>query len=148
MGRRSFTLLAVLVVLSGAALFIWKKRGNRSPVASNPAAARTTVVEYLHALEKRDSNGILKLVPSDYNAATEVNERLHRFGGAHADAAHIRISADISPQSLSASIRTTGPDGRELAWTENLFWHDGTWKLVLGGRPDGRPASDIQRPEP
>lgn len=148
MSRRSFAALAVLVAISGAALAIWKERGSHSLGASNFAAAHATVLNYLHALEARDPNGILKLVPNDYDAAKEVNERLQRFGGIHANEAQIRITSDISPKVLSASIRTTGPDGQEVAWTENLFWRDGAWKLVLGGRDEGRPVSDIRRPVP
>jgi hypothetical protein len=104
------------------------------------------ILQYLYALQERDRGGILKLVPGDYDAAKDVDDRLQRFGGATASGADIRITQDLSPDVLSATIRTRGADGRQLVWTENLFWRDGAWRLVLGGRPPLFPASDIQRP--
>jgi hypothetical protein len=148
MGRRSLTVLAVLVAVLGAALALWGSGGTHGQGASTPASAHSRVVEYLRALEARDRSGILELVPDDYDAAGEADERLQRLGGAHAKGAHIRLTAEFSPDILSVSIRTTGADGREVAWTENLFWRDGEWWLVLGGRGDGRPASDTRRPAP
>lgn len=139
-------MLAVLVAM--AALTLWNQRVVRGRDAPEPASARATVLEYLRALEARDRGGILKLVPAGYQAEAEADERLRQFGGAQAAGASIRLTADITPEVLSADIRTLGPGGKELVWTENLFWREGRWRLVLGGQGDGRPTSDIQRPGP
>jgi hypothetical protein len=104
-------------------------------------------MEYLRALERRDRNAILKLVPHDHAASAEVDERIWRFGGAHAAEADVRITADISPYVVGVSIQTAGDGARALAWTENFFWRDGAWWLVLGGKPD-RPLSRTERPGP
>jgi hypothetical protein len=133
----------------GAAMALWAA-GRREPPQRPPApsTARATVVEYLQALEKRERGAILKLVPADYEATRMVDERLQLFGGVRTEGADIRITSDISPEVLSVNIRSTGPEGRELVWTENLFWREGAWRLVLGGRGDGRAPADIQRPAP
>lgn len=145
--RRSLAMLAVLLALLMAVLALWDHRSHQKQSVADPAYARATVLEYLRALEARDLNAILKLVPADYDAEREAGERLQRFGGVHAHGASIRITADITPEVLSVTIRTLAPGEREVAWTENLFWSDGKWRLVLGGRRDTRPRSDLQRPE-
>jgi hypothetical protein len=140
----------VLLLLAGAGLMLafWKQRGAApTPAASRPAP-RETVVRYLQALEQRDGEGILKLVPGDYAAAGDIADRLQRFGGASASGADIRITQDLSAEVVSATIRTRRAGGEELVWTENLFWRDGAWRLVLGGLPGAPPAADLQRPAP
>jgi hypothetical protein len=74
---------------------------------------------------------------------------LRRFGGVRADQANIHITSDISPYVLSARIRTVGTDSHELTWTENLFWQDGSWYLVMGTAPHTDhlgPPSSIEHP--
>ncbi|WNG61835.1 hypothetical protein F0U59_49330 [Archangium gephyra] len=148
--RRSVVVLLVLLLaVTGIVLTVQKLHGAPGQPAPERTAARETVIEYLHALEARDRDGVLRLVPGDYEAAKDVDERLQRFGGAQAAAAHIDITSDLSPEVLTVNIRTVGPGGREMAWTENLFWRDGTWRLLLGGvRSPTRPAADLHRPAP
>lgn len=139
-------LLWLLAVGLGASLLLWGRRGPRPSHVADPATARATVLKYLHALETRDTEGVMRLVPDDDEAAREVEERLQQFGGARESGAQIHMTADLSPDVLSVSIRTATQEGHELAWTENFFWRDGRWWLVLGGRRNGRPVSDTRRP--
>ncbi len=146
--RRTVAVLVILAALAGVGVTVWRQRASSPAPRDARPAAHGMVLQYLYALQERDRGGILKLVPADYDAAKDVDDRLQRFGGATASGADIRITQDLSPEVLSATIRTRGADGRQLVWTENLFWRDGAWWLVLGGRPRLLPASDIQRPDP
>lgn len=111
--------------------------------------AQRTVSVYLQALERRDRNLLLGTILPGNDATTDIDDRLRQFGGARATQADIRMSSDLSPRAISVAIRTVGSDSQPLAWTENLFWRDGVWHLILGSatRTDlFDPPSSIDRP--
>lgn len=156
MKHRSSAVVAVLLLVVIAAI-VWVLRDlRRGPfsvrqdrVSLDWASAHRTVVEYLNALERRNRSEVLRFAPSGNDAAKDADDRLRRFGGARSAQADIHITSDISPHVLSVRIRTVGTDSQELVWTENLFWQDGSWRLVMGTAshtdlPD--PPSSIERP--
>jgi hypothetical protein len=71
-------------------------------------------------------------VPTAYEGEEDIDDRLRRFGGASASRAGVEISPVYGPEILAVTIRTVGPDAQPLAWTENMIWRDGAWRLVLG----------------
>lgn len=145
-----------LLVVSAALAFIlalwalWAFQAGRKKRAANLSTARTAVLEYLRALEAHDEEGVAKLVPEDYDTADAVGDRLRRFGGVRSAEAEIQIGTDISPEVYVVKIRAIGADGVRITWTENLFWRDGAWRLVLGaarrGLPAGIPPASTERP--
>lgn len=113
MSHRLAAALAALVVVLSVALALRARERRGGQGLPSPAEARVVVLEYLRALEARDRHGIEKLVPGDYDAGGDIDQRLQQFGGARAHEAEIRITADFSPEVVSANIRTVGPDGRQ-----------------------------------
>lgn len=112
-------------------------------------SAHRTMVAYLNALERQDRSAVLGFAPPGNDAEKDADDRLRRFGGARAAQADIYITSDISPHVLSARIHTIGTDSQGLTWTENLFWQDGSWRLVIGSAPHTDhlgPPSSIERP--
>jgi hypothetical protein len=147
MSRRMFALSVTLALLL-ALYALWALQGGRQDRAEDLAAAREAVLEYVRALEANDGARVERLAPRGYDTAEAIDDRLRRFGGVRAAGAKIQIGADISPEVYVVKIQAIGADGREIAWTENLFWRDGAWRLVLGKARGGFPSSTVQRPSP
>jgi hypothetical protein len=147
MSRRMLALSAALALLLALCVF-WALQGRRRERAEDLATAREAVLEYIEALGAKDRDSIARWAPEGYETAEAIDDRLRRFGGVRAAGAKIQIGTDISPEVYVVKIQTLGADGREIAWTENLFWRDGGWRLVLGKARGGFPSSSIQRPAP
>lgn len=153
--RTSAVLAVLLLVVIAAGVWVLRdlRRGplfvRQDDVPQDRASAHRMVVEYLNALERRNRSAVQGFAPSGYDATKDADDRLQRFGGARAAHADIHITSDISPQVLSARISTVGTDSQELTWTENLFWQDGSWRLVMGSASHTDlldPPSSIERP--
>jgi len=151
--RRRLWLLAALVVASVAVVALWRS-GPGAPGFHGRTAPEGTIAAYLAALEARDRRALSRLVPDDFDAGADVEDRLTRYGGARAAQAKVEIHTDVSPEAASARIRTAVDDGRELAWVENLYRRDGSWWMAWGrlrraplGAAPSQP-SGIERPAP
>lgn len=129
-------LVALATAGAGSLWLASESARDRTP---DPRSASLAVFEYLGALEGKSPQRLAELVPSTDEGLTDVEERLLRFGGARVAEAEVRISPPRATTVLAVSIRTVGSDARELAWTENLVWGDGRWRLMPGGSAcDGR----------
>jgi hypothetical protein len=118
-------------------------------VLDREKSAHRTIVAYLNALERQDRSVVQGFAPPGNDAGKDADDRLRRFAGARAARADISITGDLSPDVLSARIHTIGTDSQELTWTENLFWQDGSWRIVMGVAPHADhlgPPSSIERP--
>lgn len=107
--------------------------------------ARKLLDNYIIALHEHNCMGIRALVPGDYEAQADIDDRLEKFGGVRIDTTKIDISSDINPDILSAYINSSSDGGQVVKWTENLVWRDGQWWLVLGSLRPGDLRSRINR---
>ena len=149
--RKQMAIPLVALALAGL-ISLWQSR--RTATASPPdrAAAGGTIYDYLRALEGQNPRWLANLVPTTQEGVEAIDDRLRRFGGASVSRAEVEIAPEASPEALAVTIRTVGVDAQELAWTENLIWRMGSWKLELGNarqRPGGvSPASVPESPPP
>ena len=128
-----------LVALAAAgALSLWLSRRSAQEGPPDHRSAAMAIFEYLGALEGENPQRLADLVPATDEGQTEVEDRLRRFGGARVGQAEVKITAPQSSTVLAVSIRTVGSDARALAWTENMVWSEGAWRLLLGGACDQR----------
>lgn len=123
--------LVALATAGAGSLWLASESARDRP--PDPRSASLAVFEYLEALEGRSPQRLAELVPPTDEGRTDIEEHLRRFGGARVAEAEVRISPPRASTVLAVSIRTVGADARELAWTENLVWGDGRWRLMPGG---------------
>lgn len=131
--RQRIEMAVPLVALAFAgAISLWFSRHAAAEGAPDRASAAGTIFGYLCALERHDLRQLAGFAPGTHEGEEDIDGRLQRFGGASASQAEVEISSALSPSLLSVTIRTVGPDAQKLAWTENMIWCEGSWKLVLG----------------
>lgn len=143
-------MLGTIVLMTVTALLLLRPGPVRRQTPPDPASARSTVFEYLRALEAEDRGWLASLVPEGFDAKSDIDDRLRRLAGVRTAGADVQLVSDLSPGLLSVTIRTLGRDGGALVWSESMVPHDRGWRLVLGRaslRPSGLSApSDIRRP--
>lgn len=134
--RAAWVLAAVALLLVGVAMAVFLLQRGGSRTSDPPAAesARSVVLTYLDALQRRDRDAIMRLAPPGYAASGDVDQRLSRYAGVRSDTAQVSVTADISPDVVTAVITCLDAGGGRLQWTENIVW-TGAWHLLIGARP-------------
>ncbi len=136
MTSRRHAVMPLVALMIAGAVSLWLSRRAATDSPPDRTSAGGTIYDYLHALEGQNPRQIADLLAAAYDGEVDIDDRLGRFGGASASKAAVRISSEPSPEILAVTIRTTGPDAQELAWTEHLIWRKGKWRLVLGSARD------------
>ena len=104
------------------------------------AATREELVSmYLRALENKDEQAILRLIPEDYAAKQVVEEKIGRLGSRKLEQLRISYQELQKPDSVKVLIEGVYynkplPNGKRLRSTDQLFIHAAgdRWYLILG----------------
>lgn len=97
------------------------------------------VSTYLHALESKDEQAILMLVPEGYDAKQIVKEKISRLGDRKLEQTKITYQELQKPDSVKVLIEGTYydkplPNGKRFLSKDKLFIHVAgkRWYLILG----------------
>jgi uncharacterized lipoprotein YehR (DUF1307 family) len=104
------------------------------------AATREELVStYLRALEKKDAQVILNLIPEDYAAKQVVEEKINRLGDRKLELLTISYQELQKPDSIKVIIEGSYydkplPNGKRFQSMDQLFIHasGNRWYLILG----------------
>ena len=102
---------------------------------------------YILALGEEDERKILRLIVSDHHAESEVQNKIHRYGGVQLENVQIRYEPTENTFFIGANLQaeTVTQDSEVKKVTDELFLRrDGDyWFIVLGTPNDGiKPASN------
>jgi hypothetical protein len=110
------------------------------------AATREELVStYLLALEKKDEQLMLNLIPSDYDAEQVVEEKINRLGNRKLEQLKVSYQDLQKPDSSKVTIEGIYydkplPNGKQFRSTDEIFVHASgkRWYLILGHQRESR----------
>jgi len=108
-------------------------------VSTNPrgAATKETLVDvYLQALQQKDEQAILSLVPETLAAQDAVQAKVEQLGGHTFHQVHIGYVPQVNPKWVRVIIRGvyTGSHNEQVEFSDEIFLNqmDNRWYLMLG----------------
>lgn len=101
------------------------------------AETKEDVVDaYLNALERRDEQSILMLIPESHIAEQEVKAKVEQLGGHVFHEVRVNYRQEFGPQRAMVTVQGvySGPLNERVEFREelNLVHIDGRWYLILG----------------
>lgn len=136
------------VILLGVLLLILPTC--RSTNVRGAVTKETLVDAYLRALQQKDEQAMLLLVPETHTAQHEVQARIEKLGGHAFDQVRIDYVPPVHPQWVRVVIRGvyTSPQNEQIEFSDEIILHqtDHHWYLMLGQDRNAVPPPPASQP--